>query len=337
MITLQHEQLVFRFPHIDEDVGVCIDFQRTLRLPDDGRDYHLPPGLGRFPLRHIEDFDLGISNHRKARGGIIMPMFQTDALWLNFSSLGYGRQELPVALKIGAGKINAVSGKAWADGLSQDPQNYVVLPDQPWLDGFNVEQGKVRQFVAMPLGQGYTVEEQIDPESDVGGIQIEAFPMKRVAYEKLKAQREKTSSMQFGVSEVFACETSASNEMGLGMGGSMYQEIYDDEYGLDAWDLANSQRCFILLANAQQWMSITDEEPPLSPISAEAYSKAGLPWFDYYDGDRKAIEGAKALGNIKSVKAIAEAKRADTWPKEKSKIDYLVKKIKGMNVSDGSW
>ena len=161
--------------------------------------------------------------------------------------------------------------------------------------------------------------------------------MKKEAYEELKAKREEVSSMRFGVSMMMACEAPASMEMGLGMGGSMRQEIYDDEYGLDAWDLANSQRCFIMLANAEQWMSITGEEPPLSPISAEAYSKAGLPWFDYYDGDRKAIEGAKALGNIKSVKAIAEAKRADTWPKEKSKIDYLVKKIKGMNVSDCSW
>ena len=70
---------------------------------------------------------------------------------------------------------------------------------------------------------------------------------------------------------------------------------------------------------------------------SEAYSRAGLPWFDYYDGDRKAIEGAKALGNIKAVKAIAEAKPEGTWPEGKSKLDDLVKKIKGMNVSDGSW
>ena len=334
MITLKHEQLVFRFPHIDDGAGIRIDFQRTLRLPDDGRDYHLPPGLGRFPLRHIEDFDLGVSNHRKARGGIIMPMFQTDALWLNFSSLGYRRQELPVALKIGAGKINAVSGEKWTDGLSQDPQNYVVLPEQPWIDGFNVAKGKVRQFVAMPLGQEYTVEEQIDPKSDVGGIQIEAIPMKKEAYEKFKAEQEGASSAKFGLIMSMKCE---SMEMGLGMGGSMRQEIYDDEYGLDAWDLENSQRCFIMLTNAEQWMAITGEEPPLSPISAEDYSMAGLPWFDYYDGDRKAIEGANALGNIKSIKTIGHQKRDPVWPEKKSRFDYLVKKIKGMNVSDESW
>ena len=337
MTTLEHNKLVFRFPHLDEEAGIRIDFQRTLRLPDDGHDYHLPPGLGRFPLRHIEDFDLGTSNHRKARGGVIMPMFQTDALWLNFSNLSYDGPDLPVALKIGAGKINAVSGEKWADGLIQDPQNYVVLPEQPWLDGFNVAKGKVRQFVAMPLGQGYTVEEQIDAESDVGGIQIEAIPMKKEAYEELKAKYEKSASARYGVSMMSACYMPDTMEMGLGMGGSMQQKIYDDDYGLEAWDIEHRQRCFITLTNAEQWMSITGEEPPLSPISAETYSNAGLPWFDYYDGDRKAVEGAKALGSIKPIKAISKEKHEDVWPAEKPSIAYLLEKLRGNDVSDGSW
>jgi hypothetical protein len=158
--------------------------------------------------------------------------------------------------------------------------------------------------------------------------------MKKEAYEKLKAEREEASSAKFGLIMSMKCE---SMEMGLGMGGSMRQEIYDDEYGVDAWDLDNSQRCFIMLTNAEQWMAITGEEPPLSPISAEDYSKAGLPWFDYYGGDRKTIEGAKALGNIKSIKTIAQQKHDPVWPEKKSKLDYMVKKIKSMNVSDGSW
>ena len=48
MITLQNDQLVFRFPDFGADVGIGINFQRTLRIPDDGSEYHLPPGLGRF-------------------------------------------------------------------------------------------------------------------------------------------------------------------------------------------------------------------------------------------------------------------------------------------------
>jgi hypothetical protein len=34
----------------------------------------------------------------------------------------------------------------------------VVCPDQPWLDGINAGDGYIRQFVAMPLGMGYTAK-----------------------------------------------------------------------------------------------------------------------------------------------------------------------------------
>ena len=56
MIELIQDQLVFAFPELHPHAKLRIDFQRTLRIPDDGRDYALPPGLGRFPLRHIDDF-----------------------------------------------------------------------------------------------------------------------------------------------------------------------------------------------------------------------------------------------------------------------------------------
>jgi hypothetical protein len=47
---------------------------------------------------------------------------------------------------------DAVTGDPWSRDLQADPQNYLVLPEQPWLDGFAVRKGVIRQFVAMPLG-----------------------------------------------------------------------------------------------------------------------------------------------------------------------------------------
>ena len=127
-----------------------IDFQRTLRLPDDGNDYPLPPGLGSFPLRQVE-------------GRTIMPMYQAEAMWMSFD-VSY-----PVALKIGTGTINAANGEKWSEGLRNAPQSYVVLPEQPWLDGYCVEKGIIRQFVAARLGDGYTAEEQLEGSQE-GGI-----------------------------------------------------------------------------------------------------------------------------------------------------------------------
>ena len=311
MICLENDSLEIRFPEVHENAGVRINFQRTLRLPDDGEIHYLPPGLGEFPLRHIEDFDLDEHNHLKERGGVIMPMFQADALWLNFDSIHKTLDaSYPIAVKIGTGKICAVSGDEWVANLNRDPQDYVVVPDQPWIDGYNVGKDIVKQFVAAPLGQGYTVEEQFKPNSTTGGIQIQVFPMKREFYDRLN-KRDFHDKYRMESSMMMCC--SPSVEMGLAPGGSMKQKIYEDYHDFDAWDMRTTERCFITIANAEQWINITGQKPPLRPMSAEHYNRAGLPWFDYYDGDKEAIKGAKKLGKIKSIKDIKPKTGKNFW------------------------
>ena len=56
MIELKHDSLVFSFSEVHPDAQLTINFQRTLRIPDDGKDYPLPPGLGQFPMKHVDDY-----------------------------------------------------------------------------------------------------------------------------------------------------------------------------------------------------------------------------------------------------------------------------------------
>ena len=336
MIYLENDSLEIRFPDLHENAGVKIDFQRTLRLPDNGETHHLPPGLGSFPLRHIEDFDLGSNNNLKKRGGVIMPMFQADALWINFQSINItGEEDYPIAVKIGTGKVCAVSGDDWIPSLNRDPQDYIVVPDQPWIDGYNVGKDVVKQFVAAPLGQGYTVEEQLKSGTTTGGIQIQVFPMKREFYDMLNRPDEEFIEMS--LSEVKFCLAPLSLEMGLAAGGSMHQEIYEDPHKFDAWDLRQTERCFVTLANAEQWIDHTGEEPPLSPIGANEYTDAGLPWFKFYGGDQKAIEGAKKLGKIKSIKEIEPKSGTNFWTDSSSIENPKVVQLGRREVKIGEW
>ncbi len=94
----------------------------------------------------------------------------------------------------------------------------------------------------------------------------------------------------------------------------MRQEVYDDPYGLDAWDQRHASRCFLTIANSAQWMAITGERPSTESPTAEDYTARGLPWFDYYDGDAKAIEGADRFGKVRSVRETDEAEEMDGWP-----------------------
>ena len=177
-IELRNNQLIFRFPNVHADAELTIEFQRTLRIPDDNREYRLPPGLGKFPLYRVDDYRNNLPATWEEHGGVFLPMYQAEAMWINFHA------DYPMAIKIAAGKINAVTGEAWTDELSNTPQDYLVVPEQPWLDGFCVEKGLIRQFVAMPLGEGYTAEEQLTGEAEHGGLQIAVYPMEALIYEE---------------------------------------------------------------------------------------------------------------------------------------------------------
>ena len=85
MIELNNDVLNFRFPEVHAKAGCRIDFQRTLRIPDDNRDYPLPPGLGRFPVAHVDDHAERLPEAWQRRGGVFLPMYQAEALWIHFS------------------------------------------------------------------------------------------------------------------------------------------------------------------------------------------------------------------------------------------------------------
>jgi len=236
MIELRKNHLVFSFPEVHQHAELTIDFQRTLRIPDDGQDYPLPAGLGPFPLRHVDDFADGVPDSWLEHGGVMLPMYQSEAMWLNFSC------DYPVAVKVAAGKINAVSGETWLDGLHRDPQDYVVASRQPWLDGYCIEKGVIRQFVAMPLGSGYSAEEQITGEAEHGGLQIVAYPMKPDAYRRCCEPKVMAQSSSF-ISRVMTKGFQVGSlDMGLAPGGRMRQEIYDDDFDMDVWDLRSGSR-----------------------------------------------------------------------------------------------
>jgi len=151
-----------------------VSFKRTIRVPDDDKTYPLPPSLGNFELNQEKD------------GKIYLPMYQREAMWMSF------RARTAVAVKIGIGKINAITGKPWQEGvLTQNPQNYVICPKQPWLDGIKVKDVEnnlenpnerndaIRQFVAMALSSEATIEQQLFAQGKIdhveGGLRFEVY------------------------------------------------------------------------------------------------------------------------------------------------------------------
>ena len=63
-------------------------------------------------------------------------------------------------------------------------------------------------------------------------------------------------------------------------------------------------RCFVHIASSLAYLSIAGNKPPGKPPTAETYTRAALPWFEYYAMDRKALKGAVKLIGLDSVAAM---------------------------------
>jgi len=332
--------------------GVAVRFVRTLRLPETGT-HPLPPGLGEFPVRRVADFPETVPEQWRARGGVMLPVYLREAMWLSF-----GGTTEPAALQVGVGKVCAVSGKPWSDRLSGKPQNYLVLPRQPWLDGINSGKGTVRQFVAVPLGLGATVEGQVTGEETWGGVQLQSFPLteRKLAgwreEERRRSELRRTSMAAGGYGAALPMAAAAPGgpvpvaapagrprpaaAMGLGVGGSMRQEVYRDDRPLEDWAEQPAGRVFVHLVTPPEWRRITGEAPPPSPVNRAEYTKAGLPWYEYYDQDAGDLTPTDTLEGVKPVGDWLGDDH-EPWQDPAPQQVNPLKDAPGKPVEDGDW
>lgn len=341
MIELHHNQLVISFPEVHPDAFGSISFYRTLRIPDDDRIYPLPAGLGKFQLVYIDNMAKKLPADMVKKGGVLMPIYNAEAMWIGFSG------DYPIAIKIATGKINAITGKSWKNELSHHPQDFIDISRQPWLDGFNTEKGIVRQFTAVPMGQGYTVEEQITREAEIGGIQVIAWPMKAsvyVAMQEIRRKREEKEAKRrrrLGVYQepVFYdlpafLQKESGRTMGVGAGGRITQKIEEDIYGADAWDTKYSSRCFIHMINASDWRLLTGLPMPRPPITSREYKKMGLLWFKYYGENTCGLSGSSILNRIKSLDFLSGRKQKNALYFNENEVITICRNNENFRDSD---
>jgi len=164
-------------------------------------------------------------------------------------------------------------------------------------------------------------------KAEHGGIQIIAYPMKREAYEKFIANRP----LFMRYDEMVVCESAAPMDMGLAPGGLMRQEIYEDDYGLDAWETEVFSRCYAHIANSQVYQKLTGHPPPTEAPTAKAYTQAGLPWFEYYAENATALPGNQTLAGLDSV-AAKGVKKGETPLPENDPVELVHLKTLGNSV-----
>jgi hypothetical protein len=269
----------------------ALRFERTLRVPDDGKTYPLPPGLGRFQVFRVRDYQDRVPAAWLKEDGVFISMHQAEALWLSFDSAPWK----PSAVTVAVGRVNAISGGTWPDTLRAAPQNYVVCPPQLWLDGIKAGAGFVRQFVAMPLGRGATVEGQITGVETHGGMQVRVYDPKPGRFPDAPPP---DAARQGGAPKMAAA---SPGRMGFVPGGRIAQKVVRDPFGLETWDDRQFGTLIVHVLNSAQHEAVTGHPAPPSIVSARTYTEHGFPWFRHYEEDAPDVPASETLAALASL------------------------------------
>lgn len=153
---VKENKIIIGNDYIEINNDLEIYFNKTIKVPNDGKIYNLPPSMGRFKLEKNNDYTTALK------------MRENEATWIKFNtSKNY-------AIMVKAGNLNAVSGIV-DNKLSQNPQNYLSLPSQLWFDGICVKRKNdgqkqinlVRQFVAVDEENPISLENQLVQQNKI--------------------------------------------------------------------------------------------------------------------------------------------------------------------------
>jgi hypothetical protein len=256
---------------LDAPAAMTVDIIRTLRLPNDGKIFHHPPGFSRFPL-------LSVDEHRvpaawQARGGVMLPLGDAESLFFHFQA------EYPVAIRITAGGKNVVSGRPWTPGLEWAPQDYLV-------------QSVCAGFVA-----GYALRRQFEPLRDpismtvLGGFLIELFPVRwhvvfderlqsalpPKLYKSITAPKPSTRVPEL---PTYFSNTKHTSAARVALGGLYRGAITEDPRHINDYDFDAAVRCFVQPVDPRAWQTYIGIEAPEPVIFTDFRGDYSLRWLE---------------------------------------------------------
>jgi len=88
--------------------------------------------------------------------------------------------------------------------------------------------------------------------------------------------------------------------MGIAKGGKIEQAIRTDKHLPSRWNPKHTMAFNVQLLNASVFEQVTGLPPPETPVNAEIYAAAGLPFFDMYE------EQSNVSGDFDKVKSIGQ-------------------------------
>lgn len=205
-----------------------------------------PSSFGALPLAEMDD-------------AVVVPVASEEAFWLGFE---VPPSHPPLCLRISVFNkitVDATTGEPWCDALQSVPQNYLVCPPQPAINGVRDKTGIFKCFA----------REVHNPECYYAcrSLTIHAIKLTMSAHWQI---RTRSAALEPQRNEMAVGPISHVNAT---RGGSV---IHADPIGLSAWDIGNATLTHVILASFDFFKGITGTLPR-SLMETEGYKPRLLP------------------------------------------------------------
>jgi hypothetical protein len=228
-IELDRDQL-----RVDGALSLSVQRAPRLRRAIEGQG---PSSLGLLPLHRVAEHPALPARVRR-RGGFFTPLGREESFWIGIDAVR------PYAVRVGLGRLDALTGRAWRRALDARLPNYVVAPPPRSIFGIRLRDGSVRQF------------------------EFDETPLRLVVVPSQTAARESSpSSVPFD-------RQHKPRSASLCTGG---QATGQPRSGRVDWDDAGSRRVTISLVDPAEYRVATGRTLPPPPPSNERYVPRPLP------------------------------------------------------------
>jgi hypothetical protein len=250
-IQVQSHEVIF-------DSRLCVSFQRTRRLPAEGGPFPPPNSLRALPVHDTAAYRAHLPTEWISRPSIFLPVVPGEAFWIGFR----GSQSKPSAVKVTFDELDAISGTLRREGLHNDPQDYIVCPPQPSLDGIYASGHLARQFVATEVRERE------------GNMTALRPPMRMLVYDP----KEGRFSGTLAAGPRPTPDILHFPELVRVQQGSLVEQgILPDPHGAECWDQTHFGSLSVYWLNPEDYYLVTGQESPAPASASEGYQGYLLP------------------------------------------------------------
>ena len=315
-----------------------VSFERTLRIPDDGRDYPLPPSLGQFPVRRVADYadrvPGGVARARRrvpahvpARGDVAELPRRALAAERGQGRRRQGQRALGRARTTSgsSGDARGLRGRArrsrgWTASTPATASSASSWRCRSAWATPSRARSPARSATAGCRSSASTRSPAASPTSRRRAPARAARASPSAARSRRRPWRPRRRAPRWASRRAAGCASTSIPTRTASTPGTRPTTA------------ASSCTSSTASCGARSRASRSRRRP----VDARAYTNAGLPWFELYDDQLGDIPASDVLANVKSV-AQKDAQHGFTGQQDDTPLQTPNVKPLGNSVPDGKW